>query len=42
MSTRRDGWSTGGLTLFFVGVALPVVFAERVVPFPPEGDEMEE
>lgn len=35
-------WSAVGLAFFFVGVALPVFFAELMVPLPPEGDEMED
>lgn len=39
--TQQD-WSAFGFAFLFVGGALPVIFAEWMVPFPPEGDEMEE
>lgn len=35
-------WSAVGLAFLFVGAALPVLFAELMVPLPPEGDEMED
>lgn len=35
-------WSSWGIAFLTIGVALPIFFAEIMVPLPPEGDELEE
>lgn len=42
MPRTAADWSSIGISLLAIGAALPIFFAEILVPIPPEGDEEEE